>query len=97
MACNKNLHDIRNSFVALILIIHAGIIAALQTEYINIIHDKCPPDNASNTVLTSSPVDAIYFCFLKYYVISKLKPVPTNTLLFARLASYFFFIYFLNA
>jgi len=46
IACNKNLHEIRNNFVALILIIQAGIIAALHTEYIKIIHERCPPESS---------------------------------------------------
>jgi hypothetical protein len=69
--------------------IHAGISAALQTEYMRMIQERWPPESSSNTVLMSSPVEPISFCFLnwKYYVMSKLKPVPTNTL---SLALFFF-------
>lgn len=98
IACNRNLHEIRSNLVALILMIQAGIIAALQTEYISMIHERCPPESYSNTDLTSSPVAPNYFCFLnlKNSVMSKLKPVPTNTLLLAFCAASFLRIYFYN-
>jgi hypothetical protein len=42
--CMKNLQLIRNSFVALMFIIHEGIMAELQTEYKRIIQARTLPE-----------------------------------------------------
>ena len=43
IAWSKNLQLILSILLAFMLIIQAGIIAALHTEYIRIIHAKCLP------------------------------------------------------
>lgn len=82
--CIKNLQLILNNFVALMFMIHDGIMAEFTTEYNKIIHARTLPVIYWKI---SPSVESSFFFFsnLKNSVISKLNPPPTTILLLALL------------